>query len=100
MGSLKYEFFIRHAFNVGRGEDPAHLAEAGLYDFSRMLPDVKAATSYAACIYRNRAEKLESGYGEAYNEQIKKILAAESFSEIDEAIDAIKELPGFPLKSE
>ena len=42
--------FIRHAFNVNRGEDPAALADQDYVSVSTGLPKIKAASAYATYI--------------------------------------------------
>jgi len=67
MDGLRYEHFVRHAFEtkirydsqnwnreaiiVERGEDPAHLAEAGLFNTSTLSTKVKVATAYSMEVY-------------------------------------------------
>ncbi len=90
-----YEYFIRNAFSVDRLGDPAQLAEAGICDFVDNLPEVKAATAYAVCIYKRRAEDVNPSYGLAFIEPLKTILAAENIETVYQQIELIRNLPGF-----
>lgn len=62
--ALEYEHFLRNAFehaldqNIGRGGDPAGLAEAGIYNTGD-LPRLKSGTTYAIEIYHT--ELVNSG---------------------------------------
>ena len=73
MYPLMYEFFIRHAFDVERGEDPAGLAEASLIQSEENLHLIKAASAYAACIHRNNLvndSNLASDLAEAMQDDL------------------------------
>lgn len=67
MNALRYEHFVRNAFEtkirydsqdwdsnsiiVERGEDPAHLAEAGLFNTQTLSSKVKVAVAYSMEVY-------------------------------------------------
>ena len=48
-----YELFVRHAFNVGRSEDPGRLASADYFN-ERSIGQAKAAVAYAMAVYEAR----------------------------------------------
>lgn len=77
---MKYEGFVRGAFSlnneesINRGEDPAHLAEAGYWNLNN-VDKVKTGTAYAMAIYNahiievlSREELGEEVYAKIYYE--------------------------------
>jgi hypothetical protein len=64
MHAMLYEHFICSAFSfalnkgVGRGDDPAHLADTDIFNFGS-LERVKAGAAYAVGIYNAHIKNLE-----------------------------------------
>jgi len=80
MDALKYEMFIRNAFELATGkrverfEDPAAFADTDTFSAGN-LPVVKAATGYAMGIYQNNI-KGKVGISEACDNLIADVVAA------------------------
>lgn len=99
MSALLYEHFVRKAFgNVGRGEDPAGLAEADIYNTSynpTSLNELKIGTGYAIAIYNsNYMETKELRDPEDYKRMEKflgDVLKVKNGNEIAEIIKEYQE---------
>lgn len=101
MDALKYEGFVRGAFSlksrnmINRGEDPAHLAEAGLWNLND-LKRVKVGTAYALEIYSAEIREALSGSDlyETVSVDLENLLdqaiSAPSLSAISNIIDQVK----------
>ena len=108
MSALLYEHFVRAAFGgVERGEDPAGLAEADIYNSSydsTALNELKIGAGYAIAIYNfNYTEQKELRDPDDYEKMdqfLAEILDAKTGSEIGEIIekyqDFQKELDNLP----
>lgn len=53
MDAIRYEYFVRNAFEVERSCDPAKFAEARVFN-QRNLEKIKATVVYCMIIYSNR----------------------------------------------
>ncbi len=89
---LKYEMFIRHAFNVNRGEDPAALADQDYVSVSTGLPKIKAASAYATYICQHKYSEILSEYDENIDKVVDNIFKATTVSEVMAQIDIILKL--------
>ena len=75
-----YELFIRQAFLVDRGEDPAHMAEQGIADYEENINDIKAAVGYSILILANRY--LSPSPSTLYIDALASVMSASSIEEI------------------
>ena len=108
MSALLYEFFVRKAFDVkNRGEDPAGLAEADIFNTSydaESLNKLKVGTSYSICILNRKYEEEKTLRDPEDYERMKKfvsdVLEAKSGDAITEIIESYqdfeKELKALP----
>lgn len=94
MGALLYENFVKKAFGVvNRGDDPAGLAEANIYNSSYATPalnKLKIGTGYAIAIYNsnyNNTKKLRDCDYEKMDNFIADVIAANQAREIIEIIE-------------
>lgn len=102
MAALKYEGFIRGAFAlkdsnmIERGEDPARLAEAGLWNMND-LNRVKVGVAYALEIYSTKIKEILSDEKshDAVSRDLERLLdqtiKATNLKEISKIIDDVKE---------
>lgn len=75
-----YELFVRQAFLVGRGEDPAHMAEQGIADYEENINDIKATVGYSILILASR--DLYPSPNTLYNDALRSVISASSISDI------------------
>lgn len=75
-----YEFFVRQAFLVDRGEDPAHVAEQSIADYEENINDIKAAVGYSIQIFANRDTSPTPS--NLYNDALASVMSASSIAEI------------------
>ena len=97
MGALTYEYFVRKAFgdNIGRGGDPAGLAEADIYNSSYDITEMnklKIGAGYAIAIYNynyieNKKLRDPDDY-ERMDQFINEVLAAQTGEEIVKIIES------------
>lgn len=100
MSALLYEFFVRKAFDVkNRGEDPAGLAEADIFNMSNnieYLNKVKFGLGYSICILNHKYEEEKLLRDPEDYERMEKILSdvleAKCGNDIAEIIKKYQEL--------
>lgn len=81
-----YEQFIRNAFNVGRSEDPAGLADTS-YFYQENLSLIKVAVTYAMATYQHKQSIMEDSN---YRVLVDSVLSAEKIEEISYLIEKFK----------
>lgn len=99
MSAMSYEIFVRKAFgNVGRGGDPAGLAEADIYNASynvTPLNKLKIGTGYAIAIYNSEyietKEFRDPDDYEKMDQFIAEVLVAKNGNEIGDIIERYEE---------